>query len=279
MRLPFYKSNFTCIENCFSQIIVFVVIILISTVLPVAGQNFDWPKGKKAAIVLTYDDGLDSHLNIAIPQLDSFGLKGTFFLYGYLAEEKFGVWKEVSDEGHEIGNHSLFHPCKGDGSNQKSPRFASGNYDVPSIIREVDIMNKLLFAITNKKPQSYAYPCGETEVGGVDYSDSLRHSGLLKFARNGKAPLGITSSSDLNFFKVPGFGVVPGSDSSVLIEFAESVLQQGGFGIYIFHGIGGDYLSVNADVHQALLEFLAAHDDEIWVVTFNEAMQYIENNN
>jgi peptidoglycan/xylan/chitin deacetylase (PgdA/CDA1 family) len=35
---------------------------------------------KRAIICLTYDDGLQSHINTVLPQLDSLGLKATFFL-------------------------------------------------------------------------------------------------------------------------------------------------------------------------------------------------------
>ena len=37
-----------------------------------SAQNKPW-KGKKCAVVLTYDDGLDVHLTNAIPALDSLG--------------------------------------------------------------------------------------------------------------------------------------------------------------------------------------------------------------
>lgn len=237
-----------------------------------------WPEGKKAAIVLTYDDGLDSHLNIAVPQLDTFGFKGTFFLYGYLSENRFAAWKEVSEHGHELGNHSLFHPCKGNDSKSGSSRFLSENYDVPSMLREIGVMNKLLFAITEKQPASYAYPCSETVVGGVDYADSLRASGLLKFARTGGDRTIIQDFSGLNDFKIPSYSVKPGSDASTLIRYTEEVLRQGGLGICIFHGIGDDYLIVGADDHLGLLKFLDAHKDEIWVATFSEVMEYIHKN-
>jgi peptidoglycan/xylan/chitin deacetylase (PgdA/CDA1 family) len=39
-----------------------------------------WPNGSVAAVSLTYDDGLASHLDNARPQLERFGFKGTFFL-------------------------------------------------------------------------------------------------------------------------------------------------------------------------------------------------------
>jgi hypothetical protein len=253
-----------------------ISVILFSAAVWNAEAQMKWPDGKKAVIVLTYDDGLDSHLNIAIPQLDSFGFKGTFFLYSYLSENRFADWKVVSDNGHELGNHSLFHPCSGKGSTGKSSRYSSESYDVPSMLREIGVMNKLLFSITGKRPTSYAYPCGETVVGGIDYVDSLRASDLVRFARGvGNNPV-VTNFKDINYLNVPCFGAPAGSNAGVLIGFAEEVLKKQGLGVYIFHGVGGDYLSMGADEHLALLKFLDKHSDGIWVATFSEAMEYLQ---
>jgi len=255
-------------------------IVLILAILGVSspGAKGNWPNGKKAAIVLTYDDGLDSHLNIAIPQLNKFDFKSTFFLYGHIAEKDISEWRKVSHQGHELGNHSLFHPCSGNGSIPLSPRFISENYDVPSMMREIEAMNKLLFAITGEHTNSYAYPCSEMMIGGIDYSTILGASDLIRFARCGGDRSIITDFKGLNYFKVPTFAVPPGSDSTVLIDYAKDVLKKGGVGIYVFHGIGGDYLSINAKDHLALLEYLSVHYKEIWVATFNEVMEYIQNN-
>jgi peptidoglycan/xylan/chitin deacetylase (PgdA/CDA1 family) len=253
-----------------------LILFLVATFSTVAQMN--WPDGKKAAIVLTYDDGLDSHLDVAIPQLDRFGFKGTFYLYSYLSENRFADWKKVSDNGHELGNHSLFHPCTGKGSSGKPSRYSSESYDVPSMLREIGVMTKLLFAITGKQPTSYAYPCGETVVGGVDYVDSLRASGLVRFARGvGKSPV-VTDFKDINYLNVPCFGAPSGSDAGVLTDFAEQVLKKHGLGVFIFHGVGGDYLNMGASEHLALLKFLSGHIDEIWVAPFSEVMEYIQKN-
>lgn len=242
---------------------------------PIAAQEIVWPGGKKAAIVLTYDDGLESHLKNAIPQLNKYNLKGTFFLYGSVSEKRFPDWRKVSQQGHELGNHSLFHPCPGKGPASNS-RFVSENYDVPSILREIDIMNKLLFAISDKTPKSYAYPCSQTKAGGTDYSDSLRLSGLVKFARTGGNRTIITDFNKLNYFKIYSHSVKAGSNADALIEYAQSVLNAKGLGIYIFHGTGGDYLSVSSDNHKALIVYLAKHNHEIWIATFGEVMEYIQ---
>jgi len=62
--------------------------------VPVAAQ-VSWPEGKTAAIVLTYDDGLHSQLDIAIPQLDAAQLKGTFFLDGDVTAADNLRWRKV----------------------------------------------------------------------------------------------------------------------------------------------------------------------------------------
>lgn len=41
--------------------------------------QISWPAGKKAAVILTYDDGLRSQRDIVMPQLEAKGFRGTFF--------------------------------------------------------------------------------------------------------------------------------------------------------------------------------------------------------
>ena len=40
-------------------------------------------RGKTCAVVLTYDDAIDQHLDNAVPLLDSLGLKATFYITAY----------------------------------------------------------------------------------------------------------------------------------------------------------------------------------------------------
>jgi hypothetical protein len=46
-------------------------------------------------------------------------------------------------------------------------------------------------------------------------------------------------------------------------------------GVIVFHGVGGDYLSVSAEAHQQLLDYLAARRAQIWTAPYSEAMAYI----
>ena len=79
-----------------------------------AQDNGAW-HDKKCAVALTYDDALNVHLDHAVPILDSLGLKATFYLSGYFPafRERVADWKAAAAKGHELGNHTLFHPCTG----------------------------------------------------------------------------------------------------------------------------------------------------------------------
>jgi sialate O-acetylesterase len=230
---------------------------------------------KKAIIVLTYDDALPSQLDIALPQLDSMGFKGTFFLTGYLTQATIPSWRQVAQHGHELANHSLYHPCfvnPGKGN----PADNSANYTVYMIKREIAEMNNLLYAVDGKAgARTYAYPCTEIAVGGVKYADSLSAASIVKYARIGGGPDAvITDFKKIDPMQVPSWGIHGGVTGDELIAFAKKAQQTGGLAIFMFHGVGGDYIITPAAAHKQLLLYLKQHQDEIEVRTFKDALDY-----
>lgn len=247
------------------------IFLLFFSICSYGQQKMSWPQHKKAVIVLTYDDALSSQLDIAIPQLNAAHLKGTFFLTGNLTAVTTPRWRAVATAGHELANHTLYHPCVGNGTGQNS-----NVYTVFSIIREIAMMNNFLFAIDNKQAHSYAYPCTETKVDGVSYVDSLRKSGLIKYARIGGDDRDmITDFQKLDPLLVPSWGVSEHTPGAKLIAFVKKVEEAGGMGIFMFHGIGGDYLTTSADAHKELVQYLQQHHADILVMTFQQAMDYV----
>lgn len=241
-----------------------------------AQQKITWPDHKKAVIILTYDDALPSQLNIAIPQLDSAHLTGTFFLTGDINSDNIARWRAASAKGYELANHTLYHPCLTTTETDKQ-LMPSEKYTVDEILREIYTMNSFLYAVDNKTTHTYAYPCTETAVGGVDYVDSLRKSHLVKYARvGGDVDAVVTDFKNLDPLQVPSYGLEGNSTGDALIAFVKRVEDSGGMGIFMFHGIGGDYITTPAASHKQLLEYLQKHKNEIWVATFMQAMSYID---
>lgn len=250
-----------------------ILVLLLLNAAAYAQQKITWPHHKKAVIVLTYDDGINSQLNVAVPQLDSAHLKGTFFLIGDFDAETIPKWRAVAKKGHELANHTIYHPCVNTADNP----VGSQSYTPNTIVREIGTMNNFLFAVDGKTTRTFAYPCTETSVGGKDYVDTLRHSGLIKYARVGgdKDDGIITDFSKLDPLLVPSYGLEGNNSSDELISFVKNVVKKGGMGIFMFHGIGGDYIVTPAQSHRKLLAYLKKNQKDIWVATFQEAMDYI----
>ena len=252
-----------------------IFLFLLVGVIADAQPTITWPIHKKAVIVLTYDDGLQSQLNNAVPLLDSLHFKGTFFLIGdALDYNNIPQWRKVAKNGHELANHTLYHPCITSGDNPEP----SEKYTPTTIVREIGLMNYILYALDGKTSHNYAYPCTETSVGGKDYVDTLKRSTYIGYARvGGDKDAIITDFKDLNPLLVPSYGLEGNNTGEQLIDYVKNVVSKGGVGVIMFHGIGGDWIVTPTAAHRQLLEYLKANEKDIWVATFAEAMTYVTN--
>ena len=122
-----------------------------------------WPDGKRVALSLSFDDGRASQVDVGIPLLDRYGVKATFFVHPSAVEKRLEGWKRAAASGHEIGNHSLSHPCTGNFTWSRSN--ALEEQSLEGMRRELTEANRQIEALLGKKPVSFAYPCGQTFVG------------------------------------------------------------------------------------------------------------------
>lgn len=126
-------------------------------------RAFQWPEGKRAALSLTFDDARPSQLDAGLPILEARGVKATFYVSPAHMEDRLDSWEAVAARGHEIGNHTLHHPCSG------NFRFARGraleDYSLEQM--EADILggNEAVERMLGVTPATFAYPCGQTFVG------------------------------------------------------------------------------------------------------------------
>jgi peptidoglycan-N-acetylglucosamine deacetylase len=240
-------------------------------------QTIRWQNNANAAICLTYDDGMETHLSHVIPQLDSIGLRGTFFLNAIQGSFAITTWKKAARRGHELANHSLFHPCSR--TIGWAEDIAIENYTLERLLTEVRTMDAILSQLdSSRRFRTYGYPCNHHAVGnGQDYSEALAKTGLVKYARTGGDKNSIiTNVSSLNPMKMPAFVVEEGMSADSLIAYVERVKAVGGLGILQFHGIGGQWISVTDATHIRLLQYLKQHEKEIWVAPFGEVMQFLK---
>ena len=250
-------------------------IAILLMICPMAQAQFTWPPEKTSAIVLTYDDALPSQLDIAVLQLNAMHLKATFFLDGDITEAEKRRWRQVQRAGHELGNHSYFHPCPKALLPERT-QYHTENYDVPRMLAEIKSMNDVLTSIDGAKTRTYSVPCSQMRVGGVDYTNALIIAGLAKYVRTGGDQFRsvVSDPKNLDPFQVPSWGPVDSPDGPHLVAFVTRVQEAGGLGVLQFHGVGGDYLAVSERAHKELTVYLDRHP-EIWVDTFQNVMDYV----
>lgn len=246
--------------------------LAVATTTPAFGK---WPNGAKAAVVLTYDDAAPSQLDHAIPALDRAGLKGSFFLSNVRLEDV-GRWRDAAAHGHELANHTLFHPCLA-GTFAMPRQQQLEQHDPDSVIREIAQQNVLLTAIDGHPTHGFAVPCGQTLAGGVDYLPPLKRSGLVIYSRSRDATGDDLARPAEQFdrFDLPGRTFASPETSTKMIAYAQRAINGGGVAIFVFHGVGGDHLSVTAIDHEQLVHWLAAHRDTVWVATMQQLADWI----
>lgn len=134
----------------------------------------EWPNGAKLAVMMTFDFDAETlwisrnqanlkkpgtlsqgvfGAKVGVPSilkvLKEQGIKGTFFIPGWVAEKYVDRVKAIQEGGHEIGHHGYLHEWV--------------NPDDPEKEREVFIKGlESLERVTGKKPVGYRSPAWET---------------------------------------------------------------------------------------------------------------------
>jgi peptidoglycan/xylan/chitin deacetylase (PgdA/CDA1 family) len=240
-----------------------------------AADHFAWPSGVRAAVSLAYDDALDSQLDNAIPMLDRYKLKGSFYLQlsSPAVDKRLAAWRAAAARGHELGNHSLFHQCSRSAPDHEWVQ-AGRDLDKVSVDQmrdQVLLANTMLAAIDGKTARTYTVPCGDRLAAGQDYLPAVAPAFVaIKVVGSGVVP----SMDTLDPLAVPVVGPV-GMSGRELIALVEEARARGTMINFTFHGVGGDYLTTSNAAHRELLEYLAAHRKDVWTDTFLNIMQYV----
>jgi sialate O-acetylesterase len=233
-------------------------------------------KNKTCAVSLTYDDALAVDLDHAVPALDSVGLKATFYLSGYSPAllPRVAEWKAVAAHGHELGNHTLFHPCAGKptGRDFVVPEYDLNNYSVKRMTDEMKFTNALLQSIDGRSQRTFAYPCGDTQVNGVSYYDQVKSEFV---AARGVNPE-LIKAGNMNMANI-GCYVVNGQTGEQLISLVKKAQQTHTLIVFLFHGVGGGHgLNVSLSAHSQLLHYLKQNEKDIWVAPLVDIASYAQ---
>jgi hypothetical protein len=114
-------------------------------------------------VSLSFDDARPSQVSRGLDLLERLGIQATFFVLPGIARRDVRGWRAIVERGHEIGNHSLRHPCTG---NLRSARRGGlEQLTLADIEADLDEANGQLEELLGATPRVFAYPCGQTFVG------------------------------------------------------------------------------------------------------------------
>lgn len=261
--------------DSFSVIAASMMLLVIPLATTASAQNNAAWNGKKCAVSLTYDDALNVHLDNAVPLLDSLGLKATFYLSGFFPSfrERATEWKSVAAKGHELGNHTLFHPCDGTlpGREWVKADYDLSKYTMQRLLDEISMGNILLKAVDGKSKRTFAYPCGEVKIGDESYATKITNQ--FVGARSVEGKMERITEIDLSSI---GSYMISGQSGEELIALVKQALEHNALIVFLFHGVGGEHdLNVSLDGHRQLLQFLKQNEESIWVAPMVEIAEYI----
>ena len=262
-------------HQSFKKIITILMIIFLSNGNAYTQTDTTW-NHKKCAVVLTYDDGLNIDLSHVIPALDSVGLKGTFYISDYFngLNAQINGWRKAAAEGHELANHSIWHPCEGGRSGREFVKsdYDLNHYTVNRMDNEILAMNVILKAIDGKSKRTFAYPCGDMKIHDTLYLEPLKNEFI---AARGVTPV-MLPINKVNLYDVPCY-MMNGQSADEMIALVKKAMQTHTLLVFLFHGVGGEHnINVSLEAHSGLLHFLSQNERDIWIAPMIDVAEFIK---
>lgn len=227
------------------------------------------------ALSLTFDDGRESQPLVGVPLLDQYGVKATFYIVPPRAARQPDAWKKAVASGHEIGNHSVRHPCSGNFPWSRST--ALEDYTLEQMRTELQQANQQIEELLGVKPEVFAYPCGATFVGRGIHTKSyvpivadLFQSGRLWLS---EAP---NSPEYCDFAQLTGVES-DGKDFDQLLPQLEAARQSGQWLVLAGHDIGEDgRQTTRVGMLRQLIQYAQDPANGIWLAPVGTVGKYVQ---
>ncbi len=248
-------------------------------------HGFAWPGQIQGAVSLTYDDALQVHHTLVAPLLRRYNLRATFYPTIWNDKSDLSIhpehWRELAAAGHELGNHSVFHPCRQDEAHPYAwldDRYDLRRYTPEHLRAEFEVANLVLYLLDGQAERTYAYTCNDTTIGtNADEQPIAPLLADLFIAARGTLTNRVAQPAEgLDLYDI-GCIDVTGRSLEDLKSIAEDARATGGWAVLMIHGIGAGthelYLDVH--VHERFIHWLA-QEQTIWTAPIRTVARYIQ---
>lgn len=246
-----------------------------------------WPEGRPAAYSISFDDGYLDNFLLAAPLLESFGLRGTFYLNGGWMDEDWTLsWEEARqlvNRGHEIGNHSLTHLHLERLPLGRAGQSGTARHEV------IESARRITDRVLRDSPQpalTFAFPFGDPllpelseavithHIAGRDASGHANKTSAIRWeslrAWAPRFPEPRTSKGDQQTLQ------------TIKERIQQEVIETHSWGIILFHSVKADYAQISGSLDTStlilreILTYLARKEasGELWIDTVLNLARY-----
>ena len=235
---------------------------------------FKWPEGKRLALSLSFDDARASQVEAGTALLDRYGVKATFYVLPSNVESRLNGWKKAVASGHEIGNHTLHHPCSANFA--FSRRTALEDYTLERMRQELLDANARIKELLGVTPESFAYPCGETFVGRglntrsyVPIAASLFTSSRVWMSETTNEP------SLVDFDQLMGIES-DGKDFEQILPLVVEAAKSGRWLVLAGHKMGRDGVqTTRLAMLEKLIQYALIPANGVWIAPVGTVARYV----
>lgn len=240
--------------------------------------GFRWPDGYAAAVSFTFDDARISQIDYGMELFAKHDVSCSFYVSLSGVEGRLSGWRDAVSGGHEIGNHSLSHPCTANYDFSRAKGACTEDYTVSRMATELEDADRRIEDLLGVRPVTFAYPCGETHVGRGERAASY----VPVVARRYLAGRGYYHDHpndprycDLAHLLSYRFDIQPWEQHTVVMEGAR---HSGEWVIFSGHETGGpedDFLNITLADLERVLSYLDPRRDELWVAPVAEVAAWV----
>lgn len=207
-----------------------------------------WKDDKKAAFLLMFDDNMPSHVKNVVPELKKRNFTGTFYVNPGKKPLWTAVWeKDIPAAGMVLANHTMNH---------------TGAKDLAGLEDEIKQCSEALNKLTPdcKEPRLLSFGTPGVNKDMWQFSKEQVGGLLAKYHLIDRGP-----------FLGAAIHYKTGKDMAAMVDKA---IAKGSAGYIVFHGVGGEWISMPLPDFIELLDHLAAKQDQVWVTDHVSAHKY-----
>ena len=263
------------LQKCF---LLLLFILLKMQAIAQDSIGYPWPGGKLAVISLSFDDARESQVIVGTNLLDQYSIKATFFVVPSTMQRQLEGWKKAVANGHEIGNHSLTHPCMENFDWSRSN--ALENYSLKTMRKNIAECNKKIEELLGVTPQVFAYPCGQKYVGrGTKTKSYVPLVSKMFLAGRGWLDEATNNPRYCNFAQLTGIEM-DGKNFDQILPLIEGAKKSGKWLVLAGHEMGEEgQQTTRLTMLKQLAEYVNNPANGIWIAPVGVVAKYIQDQN